>query len=400
MEARVVIHKNKSLGSGAYGAVYKAQMNELPCAAKILHPILLENSDPNELKIVDRFYLECELMKAISHPNIVQYLGLTKDPDTDLPALLMELLDESLTGYLDRVKKLPSYCTQVNLSHDVALAIAHLHSKGIVHRDLSSNNILLIAGSKAKVSDFGMSKIIDVSGTSSRHSLTQVPGTHVYMPPEAFLEPPDYSNKIDCFSFGPLIIQLLTAKFPDPGPRFTMVADLHSPVGVVQVPVLEEERRRSHIALIESSHPLLSIAKECLKYKSSERPTAQQLCQQLAQLKELQKFLEHTEEITDIVPVQELQSLQKQNRCFEETIRNKSLEFDRLNDLLQAKEEECLKQAQKIANLEHHLLSKDDIIHLESDSTRILTKEAVSKIKHSGCSMAVLEAENSNPPEN
>ncbi len=282
------------LGTGAFGAVYKARLNELPCAAKILHPLLLETqaSDQGGHTVLQRFYQECELMKAITHPNIVQYLDLIRDPESGVPVLLMELLDESLTTYLQRVDKAPPYHTQVNLSHDVALAIAHLHSKGIVHRDLSSNNVLLIAGSKAKVSDFGMSKILDVHGTFSRHSITPLPGTQVVMPPETFLEPPIYSNKIDCFSFGPLIIQLMTAKFPNPGPRFIMAIDDRSPVGTSQMPVLEEERRKNHIDLIDLSHPLLPIARQCLKYKPEERPTAHQLCDQVAQLKEQQQYTE------------------------------------------------------------------------------------------------------------
>ncbi|XP_064383030.1 probable serine/threonine-protein kinase kinX [Halichondria panicea] len=294
---RIEIYKSPEgkLGIGAYGAVYRAKLNELPCAAKILHPILLETNDPSGQKIVERFYQECELMRNITHPNIVQYLDVTMDPDSGLPVLLMELLDESLTNYFDRVQRPPPYHTQVNLSHDIALAIAHLHSKGIVHRDLSSNNVLLIAGSKAKVSDFGMSKLLNVSGNFSRHSLTQLPGTQAFMPPEAFFEPPNYSSMIDCFSVGPLIIQLITAKFPDPGPRFTMVPDERSPVGTTQMPVLEENRRMNHIALINPSHSLLPIARQCLEYQPDVRITAQQLCRQVAQLKEQQVYIESKE---------------------------------------------------------------------------------------------------------
>ena len=69
----------------------------------------------------------------------------------------MELMDESLTKFLERPEStgpLP-YHSQLNICHDVALALAYLHSNGIIHRDLSSNNVLLIGeGSRAKVTDF------------------------------------------------------------------------------------------------------------------------------------------------------------------------------------------------------------------------------------------------------
>ena len=378
MATNVEIYKSRKIGNGAYGAVYRAKLNELPCAAKILHPILLETNDPSGQKIVERFYQECELMRNITHPNIVQYLDVTMDPDSDLPVLLMELLDESLTNYFDRVQRPPPYHTQVNLSHDIALAIAHLHSKGIVHRDLSSNNVLLIAGSKAKVSDFGMSKLLNVSGNFSRHSLTQLPGTQAFMPPEAFFEPPNYSSMIDCFSVGPLIIQLITAKFPDPGPRFTMVADERSPVGTTQMPVLEENRRMNHIALIDPSHPLLPIARQCLEYRPDVRLTAQQLCRQVAQLKEQQVYIE-SKGLSDALPVREIHDLRVQIQSYKETIQSKNEEVDRLCVSLKDREEDSSKQVQEIENLKIQLQNRDDVIRAKNEVIQI--KESVYREK-------------------
>jgi len=155
----VELIKTESLGIGSYGAVCKAMCDDLPCAAKILHPTLFQFNAPRTTSVMRKFEQECRLLSAIKHPHIVQYLGTYRDPESRLPVLLMELMDESLTHFLKRTQEPLPYHTEVNLCHDVALALSYLHSNGIVHRDLSSNNVLLIAGSRAKVTDFGMVKL-------------------------------------------------------------------------------------------------------------------------------------------------------------------------------------------------------------------------------------------------
>ena len=152
--------KAATLGTGSYGAVYKAVCDDLTCAGKILHPTLFQSNDPGAMTIMRRFQQECSFLSAIRHPNIVQYLGSYQDPETRLPVLLMELMDDSLTRFLERFQESLPYHTQVNICHDIALALAYLHSNDILHRDLSSNNVLLIgAGNRAKVTDFGMAKL-------------------------------------------------------------------------------------------------------------------------------------------------------------------------------------------------------------------------------------------------
>ncbi len=211
----VQIFKTQSLGLGSYGAVYRAKADRLPCAAKLLHPILFHDRDPGARRIQQRFEQECQFLSGIRHPNIVQYLGMCRDRDSGLPALLMELMDESLTHFLENSQEPLPYHLEVNLSHDIALALDYLHSHGIVHRDLSSNNVLLIAGSRGKVTDFGMSKLLDTALHVTPH--TQCPGATIYMSPEALRTPPVHTEKLDCFSFGVLGIQIMTHQTQGPG---------------------------------------------------------------------------------------------------------------------------------------------------------------------------------------
>lgn len=282
------------LGMGSYGAVYKAMCDELPCAAKILHIVHLplKMGDAAMQKVIKKFDMECQLLSHIRHPNIVQYLGTCRDPNTNLPVLLMELMDEGLTTFLERSKSPLRYHVQLNLCHDVALALAYLHRHGIIHRDLSSNNVLLIAGSRAKVTDFGMCKLIDSSKSSGHFSQSYCPGTEAYTAPEALRSSPEYTEKIDCFAFGVLIIQILTCIYPNPGPRTHVVKDPLSPTGTSERPVLEVDRRRSHIEQISPTHPLVTVATECLNYEPENRPTMSHVCTHLNDLKSAPQYIE------------------------------------------------------------------------------------------------------------
>ena len=266
----------------------KASLDQVPCAAKILHKIFLDSQDPGLTKFITIFEQECQILRDLKHPSIVQFLGVVQDPNTKKPILLMELMKESLTGFLESSPTNVPYHLQVNIS--IALAVAHLHRNGILHRDLSSNNILLNENYKVKVTDFGMSKISACDPSMTRSQSTKCPGTLVYMPPEALRPQPRYSDKIDSFSIGVLLVQIATRNFPAPTETSITRDDPTSPWGEIDVPIPEIERRRSDIVKISASHGFLSIFNNCLKDKSQDRPTAAQLCQNLGELKNTQTY--------------------------------------------------------------------------------------------------------------
>ena len=308
------LFRNETLGSGAYGVVCKAKLNELPCAAKLLHAILFESEDPQSPTIHDRFVQECQLLQKVRHPNVVQYLGVTQDPQSRLPILLMELLDGNLTDFLEHSDGPIPYHLQVNLWYDIALALTYLHSKHIIHRDLSGNNVLLIAGSRAKVTDFGMSMLTEMDVTKCR--LTHCPGNAAYMSPEALIEPPTYSEKLDVFSSGVVGIQIITRKFPKPAPNVTRHNDPSTSSGFSVALVPEIERRKSHINSIDPNHPMLPVALGCLSDSEQNRPSARQLCRQLVTLKGAPEYTESMQQKSPQETVQEqkeqILELQKQ----------------------------------------------------------------------------------------
>ena len=292
----IQLYKSESLGSGSYGGVCKAKCDGLLCAAKIMHPTLFDLRDPGTASYLRKFQEECHLLSLARHPNVVQYLATYYDPDNRLPVLLMELCDESLTSFLERSPGPLSYHVQLNICLDIALALVYLHSNGLIHRDLTGNNVLMIAGTRAKITDFGMFKL--ATGNPRMTALTLCPGNLLYMSPEALDEAKSYTAKLDIFSFGVIVIQILTRQFPNPTDRFRTVQasqndeDEDDEEDEVRRLVPETERRQAHLQLIPDTHSLKQLALQCLKKKERSRPSALQLSERLSELKQAPQYTE------------------------------------------------------------------------------------------------------------
>ena len=299
----IQLYKSESLGSGSYGGVCKAKCDGLLCAAKIMHPTLFDLRDPGTDSYLHKFREECHLLSLARHPNVVQYLATYYDPDTRLPVLLMELCDESLTTFLERSPGPLSYHVQLNICLDIALALVYLHSNGLIHRDLTGNNVLMIAGTRAKITDFGMSKL--ATGNPRMTALTLCPGNLLYMSPEALDEAKSYTAKLDIFSFGVIVIQILTRQFPNPTDRFCTV---HVPQlnDEVRRVVPETERRQAHLQLIPDTHSLKPLALQCLK-KEMQRPSALQLSERLSELKQAPQYTESMHQVQNRGEIQQLE---------------------------------------------------------------------------------------------
>ena len=319
----IELYKSQSLGSGSYGGVCKAKCDGLLSAAKIMHPTLFDLHDTGAVSYLRKFREECHLLSLARHPNVVQYLTTCYDPDTRLPVLLMELCDESLTAFLERSPGPLSYHIQLNICYDIALALVYLHCNGLIHRDLTGNNVLMIAGPRAKITDFGMSKLASVNPRMT--ALTLCPGNVLYMSPEALDEAKTYTAKLDVFSFGVIVIQILTRQFPNPTDRFRTVHeqkneedsedDEGGDKNEVRQVVPEAERREAHLKLIPDTHSLKPLALQCLKKKERQRPSALQLSEKLSELKQSSLYsdsmhMHHTQSSSDTQQLQ--QQLQNQ----------------------------------------------------------------------------------------
>lgn len=188
----------------------QVKLKNTRCAAKKLHEILLERDNVGVDEIVRKFELECELMARLRHPNITQFLGLCFLPGTRLPMLVMEKLEMSLDDMLDRGVNLP-LSIRVSFLDNVCNGLDYLHSMRpvVVHRDLTARNVLLTSSLVAKITDMGNSRIVNMKPGQLAKTLTKLPGTLVYMPPEALDNECLYGPSLDIFSFGHLALYTL-----------------------------------------------------------------------------------------------------------------------------------------------------------------------------------------------
>ena len=219
-EIVILQETGKNVGGGSYGGVIEVQVQGRKCAAKKLHETFTGRDVPrrDRAAMVERFENECRRVIYLSHPNIVEMIGIHFDRDTRLPTLVMELMNVSLYQHLENNPKPSSVplSTKYSILRDVASGLLYLHSLPpplgpIIHRDLTAKNILLNLGSKvvAKIADLGQAKTDPVYATR-RQMLSMSPGNQLHMPPEARVEDPVYNASLDVFSFGVVVLHTLT----------------------------------------------------------------------------------------------------------------------------------------------------------------------------------------------
>ena len=363
----IKLYKSESLGSGSYGGVCKAKCDGLLCAAKIMHPTLFDLRDPGTESYLRKFREECHLLSLARHPNVVQYLATYYDPDTRLPVLVMELCDESLTAFLERSPGPLPYHIQLNICHDITLALVYLHSNRLIHRDLTGNNVLMIAGTRAKITDFGMSKLATVNPRMT--ALTLCPGNLLYMSPEALDEANTYTDKLDIFSFGVIVIQILTRQFPNPTDRFRLVYSSEFNEELRRI-VPETERREAHLKLIPDTHSLKPLALQCLKNKENERPSALQLSERLSELKQSSQYTEsmhQTQSSSDIQLQQQLRGQRILTEVQEHQTRITELQsMLQVNQaVIQAKDRDLQAKDRQLQECQHTIASREHSVEMK-----------------------------------
>ena len=273
-----VVPLNEELGHGAYGSVFTVKYKENVFAAKKIHSNLIENvSDEEKQGIKADFIQECLRCSSISHPNIVEFVGVYYPKGSSFPIMVMELMSSSLTSYLENNKKSKIFFhRKISILHDVSTGLSFLHSRKpkMLHRDLSSNNVMLTIELVAKIGDLGVAKVIRADNRQTKSKLTTAPGTVPFMPPEALVEDnPEYDTPIDVFSFGGIALHVFSEEWPTPGRQKIRDSKTKKLVALSEV----ERRQRYLDRMTGKAAGLKEMVKQCLDDDPRERPTIQEV---------------------------------------------------------------------------------------------------------------------------
>ena len=256
----------RELGGGGMSRVYLAE--ELGLGRRVVIKVL-----PPELGAgvnVDRFRRETQLAASLQHPHIVPLL--TAGAAGNLLYYTMPFVEgESLRARLARETELPVR-DAVHILREVADALAYAHGRGVVHRDIKPDNVLL-SGGHALVADFGIAKaLIQAAGSSRLTSVGIAIGTPTYMAPEQAAGDPNVDHRADLYSLGAMAYEMLGGRPPFSGMSPQQVLAAH-----VAEPVEDITKHRSGLPA-----DLAELVMWCLEKNPADRPqTATEVLQAL-----------------------------------------------------------------------------------------------------------------------
>jgi len=201
----------RELGRGGMATVFLAQdlKQHRPVAIKVLRPEIA-----NAIGI-ERFLLEIEIAAQLTHPHILPLFESGKG-DGLVYYVMPYVEGESLRDRLTREKQLP-LDDAIGIAKQVALALAHAHSHGIVHRDIKPGNIMLVGG-EAVVADFGIARAISSAGGEHLTETGIALGTPAYMSPEQAGGEQSIDGRSDIYALGCVLYEMLGGEPPFTGP--------------------------------------------------------------------------------------------------------------------------------------------------------------------------------------
>ena len=205
------------IGTGGMAVVYKARCHRLNRLVAI--KILKEDTTQDE-ELRRRFHAESQAVAMLSHPNIVSVFDVSRSSDADY--IVMELIDGlTLKQYMQQ-KGVLNWREALHFAIQIAKALEHAHSRGIVHRDIKPHNIMVLKDGSVKVADFGIARITSSSNTLTREALGSV---HYISPEQA--KGGRVDERTDIYSLGVVLYEMLTGRPPFDGESPVSIAIQH-----------------------------------------------------------------------------------------------------------------------------------------------------------------------------
>jgi len=204
------------IGSGGMAVVYKALCHRLNryVAVKVLKDEFASNSEFRE-----HFKAESQAVAMLSHPNIVSVYDYSRESNCQY--IVMELLEGiTLKQYMQKKGAL-SWKEALHFATQIARALSHAHSKGIVHRDIKPQNIMVVKDGNIKVADFGIAHL----QTESAEAPETMGSIHYISPEQVHGDPVD--SRSDIYSLGVVMYEMLTGKLPYDGDTVEAIAVQH-----------------------------------------------------------------------------------------------------------------------------------------------------------------------------
>lgn len=205
------------IGTGGMAVVYKAKCHRLNrlVAIKILKSDLAQNEEFRR-----RFNAESQAVAQLSHPNIVSVYDVSRGGDTEY--IVMELIDGiTLKQYMEKRGQL-NWRESLHFITQIMRGLSHAHSRGIIHRDIKPQNIMVLRDGSVKVADFGIACLADSAQTMTQEALGSV---HYISPEQARGDRPDARS--DIYSSGVVLYEMLTGRLPFEGESAVSVAIQH-----------------------------------------------------------------------------------------------------------------------------------------------------------------------------
>ncbi|KDO18853.1 TKL protein kinase [Saprolegnia parasitica CBS 223.65] len=266
-------------GNGGFAIVYKALFQDQVVAVKELQAVHTRHATH-----VQAFMHEIQLFSTLQHDNIVRFVGVSWTtlhdlalvteflPNGDLRDLLLRDLDTQSLHWTMPSDTFP--VSKLQMAVNVIDAITYLHSfePKILHRDLKSRNILLDATYVAKLTDFGISRLV-VDETMTREA-----GTTAWTAPEVLLSDGHYNEKADVYSFGVVLSELDTWQVP------YATSSSSQPMSSVQMALLVSTGKLTPTFRDDCPSDILALAKDCLAMDPDDRPTAAHVAYALRKL--------------------------------------------------------------------------------------------------------------------